>query len=89
MEECTRAIERKVTPTMNQRLLAEFTIEEISVALSQMPPLKVPGPDGFSACFYQQNWVTVHSEVSNAILLFLNSGVMDQRINATNISLVP
>jgi hypothetical protein len=55
---------------MNNRLLAEFTIEDISTALSQMAALKAPGPDGFTASFYQQNWTTIHMEVCNAILHF-------------------
>jgi hypothetical protein len=48
-------LESKVTPEMNQQLLSEFTIEEIFRALNQMSSLKAPGPDGFSACFYQHN----------------------------------
>jgi hypothetical protein len=27
-----------------------------------MPPLKAPGPDEFSACFYQSNCATIHVE---------------------------
>jgi hypothetical protein len=37
---------------MNRHLLAEFTMEDIIVALQQMALLKAPGPDGFSASFY-------------------------------------
>jgi hypothetical protein len=54
-----------------------------------MPPLKSLGPDGFSACFYQHNWATVHPEVCSAILHFLNTGNMDARINTTHIALIP
>jgi hypothetical protein len=52
MDDCLAAIDRKVTLEINQTLMAEFTVEEISSAMNQMPPLKAPGPDGFSACFY-------------------------------------
>jgi len=86
---CTEVLECKVTEDMNQKLLAEFTLDEISVALNQMPPLKAPGPDGFSACFYQHNWATVHHEVCSVVLHFLNSGIMDARINRTHIALIP
>lgn len=55
MEACIGALECKVTPLMNQKLLAEFTTEEISLVLQQMSPLKALGPDGFFACFYQHN----------------------------------
>jgi hypothetical protein len=40
-------VERKVTPGMNQRLLAEFTFEDISSALNQMAPLKALAQMGF------------------------------------------
>jgi hypothetical protein len=59
-----------VTNSMNENLLAEVTVEEISKALQQMSPLKAPGPDGFSAYFYQQNWTLVHKEVCDAIIHF-------------------
>jgi hypothetical protein len=83
------ALERKVTDAMNQKLGAVFTVEEISAALNQMSPLKAPGPDGFSACFYQTNWATIHPEVCAAILHFLNTGEIDASINTTHIALIP
>jgi hypothetical protein len=83
------ALDRKVTDAMNQKLLEPFTVEEISAALNQMPPLKAPGPDGFSACFYQTNWATIHPEVCDAILHFLNTGEMEDSINTTHIALIP
>jgi len=86
---CTEALNRKVIEDMNQKLVAVFTLEEISVALNQMPSLKAPGPDGFSACFYQNNWATVHPEVCSVVLHFLNSGIMDARINRTHIAIIP
>jgi hypothetical protein len=74
---------------MNESLLAEVTLEEISEALQQMSPLKAPGPDGFSTCFYQQNWGLIHKEVCVAIIHFFNSGMLDPRINSTHIALIP
>jgi hypothetical protein len=54
-----------------------------------MHPLKSPGPDGFSACFYQRSWSVVRAKVCNAVLEFFNSGLLDPLINSTNIVLVP
>jgi hypothetical protein len=83
------ALEKKGTPQMNARLLAAFNVEEITQALNQMAPLKAPGPDGFSAAFFQQNWHIVQPEVCAAVLQFLNSGTLKASINKTFIALIP
>jgi len=51
--------------------------------------IKAPGPDGFAACFYQENWATVGTEVCNTILGILNSGSINNELNSTYIALVP
>jgi hypothetical protein len=89
VDTCTEALDSRVTNAMNDKLLVVYTVEEISMALHQMPPLKSLGPDGFSSCFYQKNWATVHPEVCSAILHFLKTGVMDDSINNTHIALIP
>lgn len=82
-------LEKKVTPAMNELLLADLTNEEISVAMHQLPPIKAPGPDGFSAYFFQHNWGTVQVEVCNVVLHFFHTGVLDEHINETLIALIP
>ena len=62
---------------------------KIESALAQMAPLKSPGLGGFAACFYQKSWPTVSSEVSNAVLGFLNDGVFDLDLNSTFFTLIP
>lgn len=89
VDECTEAIECRVTPAMNQQFLAEITMEDVSTALNQMGALKAPGPDGYSASFFQQNWGTIQREVCNAIFHFFHLEELDDHINATNIALVP
>ena len=46
--ELLAAIQRKVTPVMNQQLTREYSEQKVKVALKQMHPLKAPGPDGMS-----------------------------------------
>jgi hypothetical protein len=53
VEASTRFVECKVTGAMNSKLLADFTVDDISTALNQMAALKALGPDGFSAGFFQ------------------------------------
>jgi hypothetical protein len=74
---------------MNQKLLADFTQEEIVTTMQQMSLIKTLGPDGFSACFYQSNWPTIQSKVCTTIFHFLNKGEMDALINTTHIALIP
>jgi hypothetical protein len=54
-----------------------------------MHPLKAPGPDGFSASFFQKHWATVGPGVREAVLHFLHTGIFDSSLNATYIALIP
>jgi hypothetical protein len=86
---CTSTIIPKVTPQMNQNLVAPVTMEEIQNALNQLDPLKAPGPDGFPACFFQQNWEIFHQEVCDAIKYCFETCKLDASINSTVIALIP
>jgi hypothetical protein len=89
VEECLESLEQRVSPTMNEALLKEFTMEEIDIALSQMHPLKSPSSDGFSMCFYQHSWDLVLLEVGKAVLDFVNFGIFDCSLNTTHIVIIP
>jgi hypothetical protein len=89
VEECLQGLETRVTDTMNAQLLRKFEASEVDMALSQMQPLKSPGPDGFAASFYQRSWATVRADVCQAVLSFLNDGIFDADINQTYIALIP
>lgn len=54
-----------------------------------MYPTKAPGPDGFSAIFYQKFWGAVGMDITKVILKMLNEGKIEEGINDTVIALVP
>ncbi|XP_059446385.1 uncharacterized protein LOC132177924 [Corylus avellana] len=83
VEEALAVVPRRITNQMNVDLEREISIEEVSLALSQMTPLKSTGPDGFPVGFFQDNWVVV------ALQYFFSSGVIFPTINSTFIALVP
>ena len=88
-EASMEAMDKRVTPEMNNVLLKEFTVEEVKVALKQMHPIKSPGLDGMSPIFYQKYWETIGLGVLNCVLQALNTSIMPRGINHTYICLIP
>ena len=66
-----------------------FTWEEVATALKQIHPTKAPGPDSMSAIFYQKYWGIVGNSVTKMVLNVLNNNLPMNKINKTNISLIP
>lgn len=62
---------------------------EIREAMFAIHPDKAPGPDGFSASFFQTNWPTVRSAICCEIRAFFATGSLPNTINNTNIRLIP
>lgn len=89
LDPCLQSLTPCISMEMNADLLKDFTKEEVYAALTQMSPLKAPGPDGFTADFFQKNWKIVGDEVSEAVLHTLNSGIMPEALNLTHIVLIP
>lgn len=52
-------------------------------------PDKAPGPDGFSASFFQTNWDNLGHAITSEIQEFFASGNMPFSINETHIRLIP
>ncbi|CAI9782582.1 unnamed protein product [Fraxinus pennsylvanica] len=55
IEEVIQDLETMVSSDMNDQLQRSCTDEEVKRALFEMDPMSSPGPDGFSADFYQDN----------------------------------
>ena len=54
VEEVVAHIPCTITDELNAELLADFTREEVVVALKQMEPLKALGLDGLPPLFFQR-----------------------------------
>lgn len=54
-----------------------------------MKPITTLGPNSMPAIFYKYYWNIVGSDVINATLSVLNSGIMPPNINHTFITLTP
>lgn len=70
-------------------LSAPFSEMEVKAAVFQLAPIKAPGPDGFSAVFYQKCWHILKTELSQKICKMLNDGQLEEGINDTDIVLIP
>lgn len=86
MDECLEGLPRIVTDAMNYQMLKQPTTDEFNTALAQMAPLKALGPDGFPACFYQDNWSSMGLEVCKASFEFLKSCSPKESMNFTHIA---
>ena len=87
--EVLETIPNKINDDMNQRLIQEFTREEVETALNQMHPTKSSGLDGMFAIFFQNYWGIVGNDVTCMVLNVLNNNMSLTKINRTNITLVP
>lgn len=78
-----------VTMEMNETLIAFPSANEIKEALFSIHPDKAPGPDRFSASFYQSFWDILGDDVVSDIQTFFSSNILDPRLNETHVRLFP
>ncbi|KAL0004665.1 hypothetical protein SO802_012226 [Lithocarpus litseifolius] len=89
VDDVALSIKPVVTDDMNNSLIRPFSRAEVECALSQMAPLKAPGPDGMPPIFFQKFWSVIGDDVVHAVLFCLNSGRLLPGMNHTFISLIP
>ncbi|KAL0331665.1 UNVERIFIED_CONTAM: putative mitochondrial protein [Sesamum angustifolium] len=89
LEKGTEAISGRLSEQLLQELSQPYTAEEISKALSQMAPLKSPGPDGMPPFFFQSYWHIVKTDVISTTLALLNDLTLPPGLNHTPIALIP
>ncbi|KAA3458060.1 reverse transcriptase [Gossypium australe] len=78
-----------ITEGHNRDLTAEFTPEEIVLAIKLIGPLKAPGMDGFPAIFHYKFWHIVGEEITKFCLNVLKGEKNMEEVNFTNIILIP
>ncbi|KAG7588745.1 Reverse transcriptase domain [Arabidopsis suecica] len=79
----------RVSDAMNQQLTKEVTEEEIYKAVFSINSESAPGPDGFTALFFQKYWSVVKFQVIEEIMGFFKSGVLPKEWNHTHLCLIP
>ncbi|CAA7062301.1 unnamed protein product [Microthlaspi erraticum] len=83
------ALKPCISDDVNSHLTSIPTPDEIKQACFAIHPDKAPGPDGFSAGFFQANWDTVSSKIITEIQSFFTTGILPKNINATHVRLIP
>lgn len=73
----------------NNSLSLPFTKDEVKTTLFDLNPSKAPGPDGFTALFYQNAWDIIGEEVTTVILDVLNNKKELKEWNPTIVTLIP
>ncbi|XP_027158259.1 uncharacterized protein LOC113759880 [Coffea eugenioides] len=80
-------------PKLNQLENSELhklpTMEELKEVIFSMSQDSAPGPDGFSAGFYQASWVIICEDLLDAVLEFFEGGQQPRGFTSTSIVLIP
>lgn len=87
IEHILSEVENCKSDEANVMLTANFSEEEIWLALKGMGPTKALGDDGFSTLFFQQFWHIVGFEITSYWLQILNKHNELESLNITNIIL--
>ncbi|KAL2943955.1 hypothetical protein RDABS01_032302 [Bienertia sinuspersici] len=76
-------------PEQQEDIMRAFTVQDVKEAIFSMDGDKAPGPNGFGASFFKENWNIVGPLISEAVLEFFKNGRILKEINNTFISLIP
>lgn len=79
----------KLTHTNHRRMNRSVNCLDIKVALFQLDGQKAPGPNGFTALFFQRFWEFVEKSLVDLVLHCFRTGVMPMGLNELVICLIP
>lgn len=85
----SKALTPCISEEMNTKLITTPSATEVKEALFNIHADKAPGPDGFSASFFQANWERVGPSVVQEIQAFFSTGELPASMNVTHIRLIP
>lgn len=74
---------------MNQDLTRSVTEDEVREAVFDMGPNRTPGPDGFTAGFFQKFWEDIKGDLTREVSSFFEGDGLDTTHNHTNLCLIP
>ncbi|KAG7594156.1 Reverse transcriptase zinc-binding domain [Arabidopsis thaliana x Arabidopsis arenosa] len=83
------ALQPCIPPEVNEQLISIPTSAEIKKACFSIHADKAPGPDGFSASFFQSNWDSIGEKVIGEVQSFFSSDILPAHINHTHVRLIP
>jgi hypothetical protein len=79
----------QVSHEENELLVKAFAVDEVREAIFQMEHNKAPGPDGFSAEFYQACWEIIKDDLMELFQEFHNDNLPLYSLNFGTIILLP
>lgn len=68
-----------ISDDANLRLIAIPEYEEVIAAVFSIHPDKAPGPDGFSAGFYQSFWDVIEEDIYRDFRIFFQTSQLHPR----------
>ena len=74
---------------MNNFLMAPYTMEDVKKAISSIGDIKAPGPDGLHAIFFKKYWHIIGEEITQEVLMAINSRKIPANWNDTTIVMIP
>ncbi|XP_040996249.1 uncharacterized protein LOC121242444 [Juglans microcarpa x Juglans regia] len=86
---CLAATNPIVTNDMNQALMRPYCAQEIEEVLFQMDGLSSPGPNGFPAAFYQQNWDVVGRQIISKVIANRLKKILPSIISQNQSAFIP
>ena len=88
-EDCLQYVQQLVTEEHNRELLQPITMEEVTIAVKQLPSGKAPGVDTIPAEFYHETWGDIDRDILNFVEESVTQAYIADELNISKIALLP